>query len=65
MAGEFQEELIKVKRQGVREVITAVKVILILGDKSHLTKLEKHSLKELQRVTDTLLESLNKPFVKE
>ncbi len=61
----MEEEIIKIKRQHLREVVVALKVILILGDKSYATRVEKNMLKDIENKADSLLESLNQSYKKE
>lgn len=61
----MEDEIIKIKRQHLREVVVALKVILILGDKSYATRVEKNMLKDIENKADSLLESLNQSYKKE
>jgi hypothetical protein len=61
----MEEEIIKIKRQNLREVVIAIKVMLILGDKSYAMRVEKDLFKGLEEKANLLLESLNQPFKKE
>lgn len=61
----MEEEIIKIKRQNLREVVIAIKVMLILGDKSYATRVEKDLFKGVEEKANLLLESLNQPFKKE
>jgi len=61
----MEEEIIKIKRQNLREVVIAIKVMLILGDKSYAMRVEKDLFKGVEEKANLLLESLNQPFKKE
>ena len=61
----MEEEIIKIKRQNLREVVIAIKVMLILGDKSYAMRVEKDLFKGLEEKANLLLESLNQPYKKE
>jgi hypothetical protein len=61
----MEEEIIKIKRQHLREVIVILKMTMILGDKSYATRVEKNMLKDIENKADNLLESLNHPYKKE
>jgi len=58
------DEIIKIKRQGLCDVVMAIKILLIVGDRSYLNKTEKHNLKIIENASNTLIESLKTKFEK-
>jgi hypothetical protein len=61
----MEEEIIKVKRQNLKEVIIILKMMLVLGDKNYATRVEKNMLRDIEDKANRLIESLNQPYSKE
>ena len=61
----MEDEIIKLKRQNLKEVVTMLKIIMIMGDKTYATRVEKNILRDIEDKADRLLESLSQPYKKE
>ena len=65
LKNSMDEEIIKIKRQHLREVVLLLKMMMVLGDKSYANRVEKNMLRDIENKADNLLESLNHPYKKE